>query len=148
MVQNCKRSWAHKRYSLSIYWLWKMTKFTIWKKWQKWSNNDIQTTCTFSYHEENTGNVSKQSIQNWNRSCAPKTPRVNVDGWTDGRTMGRKLVSLSRPAKADATKIVQISRSEASDLDLNCLLSLLCYRHLSVCFQTLSESRCFAWRFT
>ena len=33
-VQNCKRSCAHKRYSLSIYWGWKMTKFTMWKKWQ------------------------------------------------------------------------------------------------------------------
>ena len=26
---------ANKRYPLSIYWGWKMTKFTIWKKWQK-----------------------------------------------------------------------------------------------------------------
>ena len=34
-VQNCKRSWAHKRYPLSIYWGWKMTKFTMWKKQQK-----------------------------------------------------------------------------------------------------------------
>ena len=31
-VQNCKRSCAHKRYPLSIYWGWKMTKFTMWKK--------------------------------------------------------------------------------------------------------------------
>ena len=28
-VQNCKRSCAHKRYPLSIYWGWKMTKFTM-----------------------------------------------------------------------------------------------------------------------
>ena len=35
-----------------IYWGWKMTKFTMWKKWQKWSSNYIQTTCTSSYHEK------------------------------------------------------------------------------------------------
>ena len=35
LVQNCKRSCAHKRYPLSIYWGWKMTKFTMWKKWRK-----------------------------------------------------------------------------------------------------------------
>ena len=35
LVQNSKRSCAHKRYPLSIYWGWKMTKFTMWKKWQK-----------------------------------------------------------------------------------------------------------------
>ena len=34
-VQNCKRSCAHKRYPLSIYWGWKWLKFTMWKKWQK-----------------------------------------------------------------------------------------------------------------
>ena len=34
-VQNCKRSCAHKRYTLSVYWGWKMTKFTKRKKWQK-----------------------------------------------------------------------------------------------------------------
>ena len=28
-VQNCKRSCAHKRYPLSFYWGWKMTKFTM-----------------------------------------------------------------------------------------------------------------------
>ena len=31
-VQNCKRSCAHKRYPLPIYWGWKMTKFTMLKK--------------------------------------------------------------------------------------------------------------------
>ena len=31
-VQNCKRSCNHKRYPLSIYWGWKMTKFSMWKK--------------------------------------------------------------------------------------------------------------------
>ena len=35
LVQNCKRSCAHKRNPLSIYWGWKITKFTMWKKWQK-----------------------------------------------------------------------------------------------------------------
>ena len=58
-VQNCKRSCAHKRYPLSIYWEWKMTKFIMWKKWQKFSNNYTKTTCTSSYHEENTCKVSK-----------------------------------------------------------------------------------------
>ena len=33
-VQNYKRSCAHKRYLLPIYWWWKMNMFTIWKKWQ------------------------------------------------------------------------------------------------------------------
>ena len=61
-VQNCKRSCAYKRYPLSIYWEWKMTKFTMWKKWQKCSNNYTQTICTSSYHEENTCKVSKQSV--------------------------------------------------------------------------------------
>ena len=42
--------------------------------------------CTSSYHEENTCKVSKRSVQNCKRSCAHKTPRVNVDGWTNRRT--------------------------------------------------------------
>ena len=101
-VQNCKRSCPHKRYPLSIYGGWKMTKFTMWKKWQKKkSDNYIQTTCTSSYHDENTGKVSKQSVQNCKRSCAHKTPRVNVDRKTNGRMNGRtgwqKLARLSRP---------------------------------------------------
>ena len=29
---------------------------------------------------------------------------LNVDGWTDGRTNGRKLACLCLPAKAGATK--------------------------------------------
>ena len=37
------------------------------------------------------------------------TPRVNVDGWTDGPTdrwiNGRTLAPLSHPAKAGATKV-------------------------------------------
>ena len=87
-VQNCKRSCAHKRYPVSIYWGWKLTKFTMWKKWQKWSKNYIQITCTSSYHEENTCKVSKRSVQNCKRSCANKTPRVNVDGCTNGQMNG------------------------------------------------------------
>ena len=39
-------------------------------------------------------------FQNCKKSCAHKTPMVNVDEWTNGR----KLACLSRPAKAGATK--------------------------------------------
>ena len=76
-----------------------MTKITMWKKCQKKSNNYIQTTCISSYHGENTCKGSKQSIQTV-RGGTHKPPRVNVDGWTNGR----KLARLSRPAKAGATK--------------------------------------------
>ena len=75
---------------------------------KKWSNNYIQTTCTSSYHEENTCKVWKWSVQNCKRSCAHKIPRVNVDGktngWTDGRTNGWKLACLSRPCKSRCDK--------------------------------------------
>ena len=63
-----------------------------WLSWQcrksdkNWSNNYVQSTCTSSYHEENTCKVSKQWVQNCKRSCAHKIPMLNVDGWTDGRT--------------------------------------------------------------
>ena len=81
-VQNCKRSCAHKRYPLSIYWGWKITKFTMWKKWQKCSNNYTQTICTSSYHEENTCKVSKRSVQNCKRSCAHKRYPLSIYwGW-------------------------------------------------------------------
>ena len=53
---------------------------------KKESNNYIQTTCTSSHHEENICKVSKRSVKNCRRSCAHKTPRVNVDGGTEGRT--------------------------------------------------------------
>ena len=60
-----------------------------WRKSDKnWSNNYVQSTCTSSYHEENTCKVSKQWVQNCQRSCAHKIPMLNVDGWTDGRTDG------------------------------------------------------------
>ena len=85
------------RYPLSMHWGWKMTKFTLWKKWQKWSNNYIQTTCTSLYHEENTCKVSKQPVQNCKRSCAHKIPRVNVDERADGN------LRQSSPATAGAT---------------------------------------------
>ena len=49
-------------------------------KWQKWSYNYTQTICTSSFHEENTRKVSKRSIQNCKRSCAHKTPWINVNG--------------------------------------------------------------------
>ena len=47
----------------------------------------------------------KQWVQNCKRSCAHKIPMLNVVGWTDGRTNGRKLARLFLPAKAGATKI-------------------------------------------
>ena len=36
---------------------------------KNWSNNYVQSTCTVSYHEENTCKVSKQLVQNCKRSC-------------------------------------------------------------------------------
>ena len=33
----------------------------------------------------------------YKRSCAHKTPRINVDGRMNGRTNGRKLARLGRP---------------------------------------------------
>ena len=84
------------------------------EKWQSsqcrksdknWSNNYVQSTCTSSYHEENTCKVSKQWVQNCKRSCAHKIPMLNVDGWTDERTNGQKLARLCLPAKAGATKM-------------------------------------------
>ena len=47
--------------------------------------------------KENTNKVSKRSVQNCKRSCAHNTPRVNVDGRTNGRTDGRKHACISRP---------------------------------------------------
>ena len=55
---------------------------------KNWSNNYVQSTCTSSYHEENTCKVSKQWVQNCKRSCAHKIPMLNVDGRTGGRTDG------------------------------------------------------------
>ena len=75
------------RYPLSIHGGQKMTKFTKWKKWQKIISqlhpNHMHTS---SYYDENTCKVSKRSVQNCMKSCAHKTPRVNVDGWTNRRT--------------------------------------------------------------
>ena len=59
---------------------------------KNWSNNYVQSTCTSSYHEENTCKVSKQWVQNCKRSCAHKIPMLTVDGWTDGRTYERMNV--------------------------------------------------------
>ena len=56
---------------------------------KNWPNNYVQSTCTSSYHEENTCKVSKQWVQNCKRSCAHKIPMLNVDGWMDGRTYER-----------------------------------------------------------
>ena len=56
---------------------------------KKRTNNYIQITCTSSYHEENTCNVSKWSVQNCKRSCSHKTARVNVDRCTNGQMNGQ-----------------------------------------------------------
>ena len=56
---------------------------------KNWSNNYVQSTCTSSYHEENTCKVSKQWVQNCKRSCAHKIPMLNVDRWTDRWTYER-----------------------------------------------------------
>ena len=42
------------------------------------SNNYTQTTCTSSYHEENTCKVSKQSMLNCKRSCAHKMYPLSI----------------------------------------------------------------------
>ena len=49
----------------------------------------IQITCTSSHHEENICKVSKRSIKNCKRSCAHKTPMVNVE--TDEQTDKRMV---------------------------------------------------------
>ena len=83
---------ALTRYLLSIHWGRKRISSQSGKSDKKLYNNYIQTTCTSSYHDENTCNVSKKLVQNCKRSCAHKTPRVNVDGrtdeWTDGQIDG------------------------------------------------------------
>ena len=90
--QKCKRSCAHNKHPLSIYSGWKMTKFTMSKKWQNWSNNYVQSTCTSSYHEENTCKVSKQLVQNCKRSCAHnKYPLSIYSGW--------KMTKFTMPKK-------------------------------------------------
>ena len=61
---------------------------------KNWSNNYVQSTCTSSYHEENTCKVSKQWVQNCKRSCAHKIPMLNVDGRTDWQTNGRTYGNL------------------------------------------------------
>ena len=49
---------------------------------KNWSNNYVQSTCTSSYHEENTCKVSKQLVQNCKRSCAHnKYPLSIYSGW-------------------------------------------------------------------
>ena len=79
---------ALTRYPLSIHWGWKMTKFTKWKKVTK--NNLTKISKPHAHPHimtnKNTCKVSRWSVQNCKRSCAHKTPRVNVDRWMDGRT--------------------------------------------------------------
>ena len=69
------------------------------EKWLSSQCGNIQTTCTSSYHEENTCKVSKRSIQNCKRSCAHNTPRVNVEERTDGWMNRWKLACLNHPLK-------------------------------------------------
>ena len=59
------------------------------EKVTKKSNNNSQSTCTSSYHDENTCKISRRSVQNCKRRCAHKTPKVNVNGRTNGRMNGR-----------------------------------------------------------
>ena len=102
--QNCKSSCTHMRYPLSIYWGWKMTKFTTKKKWKQNDLTIISKPHAHIHTMKKTCKVSKRSVQNCKRSCAHKTPRVNVDERMDGRTNRRKFARLlSCPAKADAT---------------------------------------------
>ena len=71
------------------------------EKWQSlqclksdktWSNNYVQSTCTSSYHEENTCKVSKQLVQNCKRSCAQnKYPLSIYSGW--------KMTKFTMPKK-------------------------------------------------
>ena len=45
---------------------------------KNWSNNYVQSTCTSSYHEENTCKVWKQFVQNCKRSCAHKRYPLSI----------------------------------------------------------------------
>ena len=59
---------------------------------KNWSNNYVQSTCTSSYHEENTCKVSKQLVQNCKRSCAHnKYPLSIYSGW--------KMTKFTMPKK-------------------------------------------------
>ena len=55
-------------------------------------------------HTMKKTHTSKRLVQNCKKSCAHKTPRVNVDGWrngqTDEQTNGWKLACLSHHVKA------------------------------------------------
>ena len=73
------------QYNLGVKWLSSQCR----KSDKNLSNNYVQSTCISSYSEENTCKVSKQWVQNCERSCAHKIPMLNVDGWTDGRMNGR-----------------------------------------------------------
>ena len=73
------------QYNLGVKWLSSQCR----KSDKNLSNNYVQSTCISSYNEENTCKVSKQWVQNCERSCAHKIPMLNVDGWTDGRMNGR-----------------------------------------------------------
>ena len=89
---DCMRSCAHK--VPTVYTLRSKNDLSSQsgKRDKKKSINYIQTTCTSSHHEENICKVSKRSVKNCKRSCAHKTPMVNVDGrtdrWTDRQSDG------------------------------------------------------------
>ena len=98
---------ALTRYLLSIHWGWKMAKSTKWKRWQKIIYY-IQTTCTSSYHEENTCKVSKRSVQNCKELCSQDTHGIcwRTNKSTDEHTNDQKLACLIAHASAGVTKRV------------------------------------------
>ena len=73
-----------------------------WLSWQcrksdkNWSNNYVQSTCTSSYHEENTCKVWKQLVQNCKRICAHKRYPLSIySGWKMTKlTMSKKWQKL------------------------------------------------------
>ena len=59
---------------------------------KNYSNKYVQSTCTSSYHKENTSKVSKQLVQNCKRSCAHnKYPLSIYSGW--------KMTKFTMPKK-------------------------------------------------
>ena len=68
LVQNCKRSCAHNKHHCLYIQGEKWLSWQCQKSDKNWSNNYVQSTCTSSYHEENTCKVSKQLVQNCKRT--------------------------------------------------------------------------------
>ena len=61
------------------------------KKWlsSQSGKSDNNLTIISKPHAHPHTMMKTRSVQNCKRSCAHKTPRVNVDWWTNGRTNGR-----------------------------------------------------------